>query len=249
MHGNHQNWKGNKGVPSTAGGAPLSLHGGCLATPASRSSPLTPRFYLSFYLRPALRSPPRKHRSRCTLPNVNQRSTLLVALRGYTLRSFSPRPLTPSSFSSSPSKLSSAYIRIARYRCSLFPRRRPRRPRFSFPFAIPSKELPGFVVSERVPREPTATPPLFHSSPFVYPPLPFVLSLSLFLFVPLSSQPHLHQQRGGCIRFRGRFASLTFRTFSVLFVSAPHTPPGSSSISSLLFLSFTPWRESLTPSQ
>lgn len=32
MHGNHQNWKGNKGVPE---GAPLSFHGGCLATPAS----------------------------------------------------------------------------------------------------------------------------------------------------------------------------------------------------------------------
>lgn len=36
MHGNHQNWKGNKGVPE---GAPLSLHGGCLATPASRPPP------------------------------------------------------------------------------------------------------------------------------------------------------------------------------------------------------------------
>jgi len=34
MHGNHQNWKGNKGVPE---GAPLSLHRGCLATPASSS--------------------------------------------------------------------------------------------------------------------------------------------------------------------------------------------------------------------
>lgn len=32
MHGNHQNWKGNKGVPR---GAPRATHGGCLATPAS----------------------------------------------------------------------------------------------------------------------------------------------------------------------------------------------------------------------
>lgn len=43
MHGNHQNWKGNKGVPE---GAPLSLHGGCLATPASRSLP-TPQSLLT----------------------------------------------------------------------------------------------------------------------------------------------------------------------------------------------------------
>lgn len=230
------------------GGAPLSLHGGCLATPASRSSLLTPRFYLSFYLCPALRSPPRKHRSRCTLPNVNQRSTLLVALRD-THSALSPlAPLDPSSFSSSPSKLSSAYIRIARYRCSLFPRRRPR----DLASLFHSRFLRRSFQVSSSPREFQESRPLPLRSfilPPSYPPLPFVSSLSLFLFVPLSSQPHLHQQRGGCIRFRGRFASLTFRTFSVLFVSAPHTPPGSSSISSLLFLSFTPWRESLTPSQ
>lgn len=44
MHGNHQNWKGNKGVPR---GAPRATHGGCLATPASRTALFLP-FPLSF---------------------------------------------------------------------------------------------------------------------------------------------------------------------------------------------------------
>lgn len=60
MHGNHQNWKGNKGVLE---GAPLSLHGGCLATPASRSLPA-----------PSLFAPSALTPSQPFLPNHRRRS-------------------------------------------------------------------------------------------------------------------------------------------------------------------------------
>lgn len=59
MHGNHQNWKGNKGVPE---GAPLSLHGGCLATPASRPLP-APSLLTPSALTPSQPFPPNHRRS------------------------------------------------------------------------------------------------------------------------------------------------------------------------------------------
>lgn len=71
MHGNRQNWKGNKGVPE---GAPLSLHGGCLATPASRSLFTPPTLLARFIL---VRSPPSQPfppNHRCALSSHRSRS-------------------------------------------------------------------------------------------------------------------------------------------------------------------------------
>lgn len=96
MHGNHQNWKGNKGVPE---GAPLSLHGGCLATPASRSLP-TPRSLLT----PSALTPSQPFPS-------NHRRTLPVPLFGIHFTFFSSLPV-PSAHHSR--------IRTTEYRCSLF---------------------------------------------------------------------------------------------------------------------------------
>lgn len=94
MHGNHQNWKGNKGVPE---GAPLSLHGGCLATPASRSLP-APTLLTPSALTPSQPFPPNHRRS--------PRRALRYPLHFFLL-----------------SSLSAAHhsrIRTAEYRCSLF---------------------------------------------------------------------------------------------------------------------------------
>jgi len=74
MHGNHQNWKGNKGILE---GAPLSLHGGCLATPASRSLP-APSLFASSALTP----------SQPFLPNHRRRSPRRALW--YPLHFFSP---------------------------------------------------------------------------------------------------------------------------------------------------------------
>lgn len=76
MHGNHQNWKGNKGV---AEGAPLSLHGGCLATPASRSLP-HPRAPFSLLPHLPLRNP-----SRLTTAPLYPRPTLRYPLHFFLL--------------------------------------------------------------------------------------------------------------------------------------------------------------------
>lgn len=186
MHGNHQNWKGNKGVPE---GAPLSLHGGCLATPASRPLP-APSLLTPSALTPSQPFPPNHRRS----PR---------------------RALSRIHFTFFFSSLSSPVIRVSVQRNTdalFFSRRAIPRPRIlgtpPHPHPTPPLTPPRFIrlfsPSLSFPFGAVYAPP--KEPPGFYSPLGNCVS-------PPSPLPHLQLAR---VYPLPRRVSLTFRTFSVL---------------------------------